>query len=624
MKKVPPFILFLLLCSPLLIAQKTGNQDTHRYKIYKTKETVKVDGVLDETVWQSTPKVGKFWYSFPVDDREVEQEYQTEVMLTYDEKNIYIAAICHGEGPFVIPSLKRDNQRFWRGDVFSVVFDAVNERTNAAGFATNPAGVQHETLIGANTGTRGGRRGGSSGFNTAWDNKWRCNSKQFADRWTTEMAIPFKSLKYGNKKTWGMNFVRGVSKTNSWHTWAPVPVQFTGVDLGYTGALVWEETPPKAKSNISVIPYTLGSVFKNIEDGEAAEKDFRIGGDAKIAIGSNLNLDLTLNPDFSQVDVDEQVTNLSTVNIRFPEKRLFFLENSDIFSEFGIPPMRPFFSRKIGLDEDGNAIPILYGARLSGNMNKDLRVGLMNLQTKQEGSVPGNNYTALAFNQRLFGRTVAKAYFQNRQAYIDDSFSSVDYNRAMGGEIEYRSLDGSLRTNFGYGISMTDGVSDKNKLYHGIVSFNNKNISFYTNLMGVGSNYVPDMGFMSWLNHYDSETETDHSIGYTHGFTACSYTIYPENKKINSHRIGFRNVLDFTNDGSDFFKLVLAGTYNISFANSSSIEMELERQYGELFFPFAFTDETPLPADEYNWTFIGATYRSDRRKAFFYRAGYST
>lgn len=620
MKKILPFLLCGMLGTFGLQAQKTNNQQTHIYQIFKTSETIKIDGVLDDPVWQSTAKVGKFWYSFPVDDREVEAEYQTEVMLTYDDKFIYVAAICHGPNPYIIPSLKRDNNDFWDGDVFSLVFDAVNERTNAASFATNPAGVQFDVLIGANTGTRGG--GGSGGFNRAWDNKWLVNSKAYTDHWTTEMAIPFKTLKYGNKKIWGMNFVRGVSKTNTWHTWAPVPVQLTGVDLGFTGALHWDKVPPKAKGNISVIPYMLGSTYRDFEEGEPTDNNFQVGGDAKIAINSNLNLDLTVNPDFSQVDVDEQVTNLTTVNVRFPERRLFFLENSDIFSEFGIPPMRPFFSRKIGLDEDGNSIPIMFGARLTGNMNKDLRVGLMNLQTKEEDDVPGQNYTAAAFNQRVFGRTVAKGYFLNRQAYVGDAFSKTDYNRAMGGEIDYRSMDGTFRANAGYGASLSDGLNSDNKIYHLIFSFNNRNIAFYTNWMAIGDNYVDDMGFMTWLYHYDAVEDTDHRIGYGHSFTRFSYSIYPKNSSINSHRFSFRNVFDVASERKDFFKNVFTVGYNLNFANTSAIEFEVSNQYGELFYPFDFTDETPLPADEYNWAFVGASYSSDRRKPFYYEAGF--
>lgn len=98
------------------------------------------------------------------------------------------------------------------------------------------------------------------------------------------------------------------------------------------------------------------------------------GVDAKIAVSSSINLDLTVNPDFSNVDVDEQVTNLSRFSIFFPERRVFFLENDDLFSGFGIPPVRPFYSRRIG-SKDGQSVPILFGARLTGNLNKNSDLG---------------------------------------------------------------------------------------------------------------------------------------------------------------------------------------------------------------------------------------------------------
>lgn len=275
-------LIIFMVGSGQLTAQSTNNQETHTYSIFKTAEVISVDGELTEGVWSTTAKVGDFGYAFPFDDRMVEKESQTEVMMTYDDKFIYVAAICHGPGPFVIPSLKRDNSQFWTGDVFAVVFDAVNERTNGITFGTNPAGVQTDNQFGANTGTRDNISRGA--LNTAWDAKWTVNSKQFPDKWITEMAIPFKSLKYGNKTTWGMNFTRGVPRTNSWQTWAPVPRQLITVDLGFTGTLIWDEKPPKAKGNISVIPYVLGSTFKDVEEGEPADNNFEIGGDAKIAI----------------------------------------------------------------------------------------------------------------------------------------------------------------------------------------------------------------------------------------------------------------------------------------------------------------------------------------------------
>ena len=113
------------------------------------------------------------------------------------------------------------------------------------------------------------------------------------------------------KLEWGVNFLRRDAKNNVYHTWSPVPVQFRGVDLGYTGKLIWDKAPGKTKKNLSAIPYLLGIGEKDFETNVPFEQDQRIGLDAKVAVNSSLNLDLTINPDFSQVDVDEQQTNLT-------------------------------------------------------------------------------------------------------------------------------------------------------------------------------------------------------------------------------------------------------------------------------------------------------------------------
>ena len=394
-------------------------QETYQVSINRTTDRIKVDGRLEEEVWEKAIPATDFWVAFPTEGVRAAEEIQTEVKLTYDENFIYVGATCYGPTEYIIPTLKRDNRLFWNGDVFGVLFDPVNNASNGFSFATNPAGVQTESLISGRTGTRGETNsGGNSGFNTAWDNKWYVEVAHYENYWTVEMAIPFNILRYEQgRSTWGINFSRGEPRSNAWHAWTPVPVQFLTVDLGYTGALLWDKAPEKVKSNISVIPYGLVSYDQDFEANEDPNSKLRLGGDAKVAVTSTLNLDLTINPDFSQVEVDQQVTNLTTFNVRFPERRLFFLENSDLFASFGIPPMRPFFSRRIGLDEDGNTIPIAYGARLSGNLTKKLRVGLMNMQTRKTDDFAAQNYTSLTLHQRVLDRSVIKGYFHNRQAH---------------------------------------------------------------------------------------------------------------------------------------------------------------------------------------------------------------
>lgn len=621
-------IKLLIILSPCTLSMRLGaqgSQQLDRQKKYaleirQTKLPVVIDGVLDDPAWDETAVADSFWMSFPVDDRLVEPKYQTLVRMTYDDQFLYVSAICKGPGPYVIQTLKRDATEFWDGDVFGFTIDPINQASSAFNFNTNPAGVQSDALISGQTGLRNGG-GGSSGFVSAWDNKWYCQSTVHQDHWICEIAIPFRTLRYGSNTEWGVNFHRGVSADNSWQSWAPVPVQFMVVDLGYTGKIVWDKSPPVVKGNISLIPYALASVADDATDDAPADRVARIGADAKIALSTNLNVDLTINPDFSQVDVDEQVTNLTTVNIRFPERRLFFLENSDVFADFGIPPMRPFFSRKIGLDENALPIPILYGARLSGNLSPDLRIGAMNLQTKVEGETPGQNYTSVALHQRLFARSTLKGYFHNRQAYHGSEFQFDNYNRVAGLEFDYRTQNNKWRAFGGYGKSWSHNMNDDNYFYNVALGYNGRKFTFYTNWAGVGNNYRPDMGFVPRIRHIDDARDSTIYLGFHHNFTRMGYTIFPKNEAINNHVFSIRDVLDFTKDGNELIGNRIAFSYELNWANSSSLEFEVTHRDDKLLFPFIFTEGTPLPAGRYSYQEYTLTYQSDSRKLFNFEIG---
>lgn len=614
-------VFFILFSGFMSHAQDSGQnlQDTYRITITRTTEEIIIDGDLSENIWQNVPIATDFWMSFPVDNQKVDSATQTEVRIVYDDTYLYIAAICKGPGPYIIQSLKRDNPLFWKGDAFGVVFDPINQRTNGFSFAVNPGGVQSESLITGQTGRRGDN--GSSGINGAWDNKWYTDVRIYDDRWTCEMAIPFKTLRYADKSQWGINFMRGETKSNSYHSWSPVPVQFRSLDLGYTGALVWDQPPAETKRNISVIPYALAAGSRDFQANQPAHTDPRMGMDAKIALSSSLNLDLTLNPDFSQVDVDEQVTNLTTVNVQFPERRLFFLENSDLYSDFGIPPMRPFFSRRIGLDEQGNTIPILFGARLSGNINKNLRIGAMNMQTR-ESVFPGNNYTSFAIHQRVFGRTIIKGYFHNRQAYTGGEIQQQNFNRIGGLEFSYRSMDGRWQGFGGYGLSQTHQWKSHNYFYNTAVGFDGRNFSAYTNFAGVGDHYVADMGFMPRQFHYDAVRDTTLRIGFHHSYTRMSYTVYPKNHPaINQYQFGVTNILDVTASGT-LIGNEINGTYELQRSNTSKINANVRFSESNLLFPFRFTSQSPLPAGHYRYSSVGFTYQTDGRKALSALTGF--
>lgn len=232
------------------------------------------------------------------------------------------------------------------------------------------------------------------------------------------MKIPFKTIRYKyGINNWGINFSRSDQSINEISVWNKVPFNFSVSSLAFTGILVWDTPPKKPGVNISLIPYAIGGINRdNLKD--ETRWLYKVGGDAKIAITSSLNLDITGNPDFSQVDVDRQVTNLTRFSLFFPEQGQFFLENSDLFARFGFTKICPFFSRRIGLF-NGEKVPIIAGARLSGKINRKVRIGAMNIQTAGSSklNIEAQNYSVGALQWQAFGRSSFGLIFVNRQGF---------------------------------------------------------------------------------------------------------------------------------------------------------------------------------------------------------------
>ncbi len=598
---------YFWVLSYVLFAQ--NNAEVYQLNIQRMNEKIRLDGVLDESFWEDVEIATNFWLNFPVGGTPVDNEVQTTVKITYDDDFIYLGVECYGKGPFLVQSLKRDSDSFWNGDAFAVVFDPVNERTNGVIFGVNPGGVQTEALITGEPARRGGQL---SGYNKAWDNKWYTQASVTENGWTAEMMIPFKSLRFGRKGHWGINFIRVDAQNNANHSWAPVPIQFYGTDLGYLGQLIWDKPPRNEKGNISLVPYLLGNTYKDYKSKSDLSQSFALGMDAKIAINSNLNLDLTVNPDFSQVDVDEQQTNLTTVNLRFPERRLFFLENSDIFSNFGTNA-KPFFSRKIGLDDDGNTIPIIYGARLSGNLNKNLRIGLMNTQT-QEQELPGNNYSSFALHQRILKRSVLRGYFHNRIGYTDGSVQEDNFSRIGGLEFNYSSENSKWRVVTGYGLAFSNENQNENHLFNLFGGYGGRAFNVMVNISGLGDNYINDFSLIPRQKHYDALEDTTYILGFNHWWATMGYKFYPKNTFINQHGFSLTTNGDRTATSSELIQDKHQLSYKFLMKNTSALDLSYAHEGVNLLYPFGFTDNEPLPAQLYRFDYGQIKYMTDKRR----------
>lgn len=610
-------ILFIAYFLPCKFVFSQHVKELPSLEIKKSKDLIIIDGELNETDWKIANIASDFFQSFPADTSYTKSI--TEVKVTYDDLFIYIGAVCYDElkGDYVIQSLKRDFS-YPISDAFAVFIDPFNDKTNGFSFAVNPMGVQREGLL---------EGGADFGVTTSWDNKWFSKVTRHSDRWVVEMAIPFKSIRYKpSLKVWGINFSRNDLKRNENGSWAPVPRNFNIASLAFTGNLNWDVPPKKAGSNVSIIPYGIGNTKKDYQTNTAQESGYNAGADAKLAISSSLNLDLTINPDFSQVEVDQQQTNLTRFSLYYPERRQFFIENSDLFGQFGFRQIRPFFSRKIGL-QDGETIPIIAGARLSGKINRDWRVGFLNMQTSSQTRISdidttlisAQNYTVAVLQRQVLKRSNITGILVNRQRCDSTKFDSKDYNRIAGIQFELASADNQWRGKVFYQQSINPGKPLDNISHASWLMHNTANISFMWNHEYVGEGFISDVGFVPRNQIYNPEKGYIEHLNYWRWEPMFSYRFYKKNSVINFHSPGFY-ISHYNDDKFVTTEYKYQLNYRIAFVNSADFEAKVNKHYTKLFYDrdITFSNGTPIPSGNYEWYNSKISFSSNKRKKLTY------
>ncbi|MCB9284779.1 MAG: carbohydrate binding family 9 domain-containing protein [Lewinellaceae bacterium] len=618
------FLFSFLFC--LSIALEGQSDNTYSLSIKKTDTPILLDGQLLEAAWQEAAVAKDFFQDYPFDTSYASSP--TEVRVCFDDQFLYIGATVYQKrANYIISSLKRDFD-FGESDEFHVNIDPFKDKLNGFHFAVSPLNVQREGLTdnGANV-------------NTDWDNKWYSQVYNEDDRWTVEMAIPFKTLRYKNhsgSNSWRINFVRVDLKQNEVSSWVPVPRQFDPTSLAFTGELIWEAPPPRPGLNVSLIPYVTGSTERDFEFEFPTEYHANGGLDAKIALTPSLNLDLTINPDFSQVEVDQQLTNLSRFELFFPERRQFFLENQDLFSMFGFPNSRPFFSRRIGLSSgtikktttSGQVIevdrlvsvPILAGARLSGKLNPNWRIGLLNMTTgaQKDLSLGPANYTVGVLQRKVFERSTIGAVFVNKESFSENPngagyrHDATGYNRVAGLEYNLYSKDNKWEAEAFYHRSFSAGDNKDAQAAAVFIGYYPRKWRGYLSSQYIGSGHRADMGFVP-------------RTGFLSLGPGLNYILFPKNSKVKEkiiqYTIGISN--DFIFNRPDFQltdrRHGLSG--EIQFNGQSELSVGLSSEYIYLFFPFDPTNSggKELPeGSEYTFQQIGMSFSSDQRKNLFF------
>ena len=406
-----------------LEAQTPSPPEVEAMRLAPDAPPIRVDGALTEAIWQG-PGSSDFRQREPeVGSPSTER---TEVRVAYDATTLYVAIRSLDRQPDRVVSriLQRDRlmapRRFQTGfdfggdDMVAILFDPFHDHRNAVLFATNPNGAEFEALV-----TDEGRE-----INVDWRGIWSVAAQRTPDGWTAEFAIPFRTLRYpnGGNGVWGFNVVRMIRRKNEeaiWSGWSRNDGGFQRVSRA--GHLTGLDELPRGGANVDLKPYLLTGHAREVDDQGVEESSGRLelGGDLKWEVTPGMTLDLTANTDFAQVEADDQQVNLTRFSLFFSEKREFFLENAGVF-EFGArtsfepPPFLMFFSRTIGVAEDGE-VPILGGARLTGRSGRQT-VGFLNVVTDEASGEPRANNAVLRVKRDVGGANYVGAMLTDRRS----------------------------------------------------------------------------------------------------------------------------------------------------------------------------------------------------------------
>lgn len=452
----------LLICFFLCFFSSIG-QDKKELHIKRTYNAPKIDGILDDSVWQDADIATDFIQFRPDLGKAATEDIKTIVKMAYDDTGIYVAAYMHDD-PELISKQFTSRDNFGQSDFFLVVLNPNNDAQNDTEFFVFTSGTQADAIANPNIGE-------DFSWNAVWDSAVKIND----DGWAVEMKIPYRTLRFSTDvETWGLQFHRRFRRNNEQYTWNPLDITKGNIGL-YHGELkgIKDIEPPV---RLNLYPFA-STVFDN-----KSKPDFNLGMDVKYGITENITLDATLIPDFSQAGFDNLFLNLGPFEQTFNEQRQFFTEGVDLFNKGNL-----FFSRRVGSapigsveledNEDVSDYPdevkVLNALKVSGRTKKGLGIGFFNAITEKTdaqivNSVTGDtrtqtvepftNYNIMVLDQQFNGNSsialvntnvLREGHFRdaNATALVANIFNKRNtYNIRGDIRMSNRNLDTGIET----------------------------------------------------------------------------------------------------------------------------------------------------------------------------------
>jgi hypothetical protein len=563
-----------------------------------------IDGVLDEAAWQAAMVIDSFIQQEPSEGSAATE--RTEVRVLYDPNHLYIGVRAFDSDPLgvIATEKRRDSPQLLEEDNFQIVLDTFRDSRSGYMFITNPLGAKLEQQVFEDGGGNAG--GGGTNVNRDWNGVWEVATTRTSAGWTAEVAIPMVTLRSPDvdEQAWGINFMRNIRRKNEQVFWAPIPKPFGLTRVSRAGTLTGMVGVTRGL-DLRLKPFLVAGGRRDRTGGSVSSDAQReVGLDLKYGMTSGLALDVTVNTDFAQAEVDEQQVNLTRFPLFFPEKREFFLENSGQFmlgDQGNGQTVALFFSRRIGLSDTGQPIPVLAGARMTGKVAGH-NLAVMALQTDEGVGGPGENFFVARYSRDVSTRSKIGGLVINKEASGSNSFNRTFAADAVVAPTPSFSIHSFLAK------TSSPGITEQQQAFYSRALFLNDQWNSYAEYTDIDDNFnaevgfVPRTGIRTTTLHLERNPRPGGIVRVMRPMLNVRYTTDQHNRLVTRrvhHMVG------------TFFQ---DGTY---------VNVVLNRMLEVLDQPFAIRREVTIPAGTYrfyNWNF---TYNSPSSRRFYQRVTYS-
>jgi hypothetical protein len=582
----------------------TPSREDFLIEAQRTTRAPDIDGVFGETEWDGAALVDVFTQQEPANGEPATE--RTEVRILYDAERLYLALHAYDSDPagIIATEMRRDSTRILDEDNFQVILDTFRDSRSGYMFVTNPLGAKLEQQIFEEGG--GNARGSASNINRNWDGVWTVAARRTDDGWAAEIAIPMVTVRSPEMadQTWGINFMRSIRRKNEQVYWAPIPkpyglmqVSLAGQFRGMTGLT--------RGLDLRIKPFAIAGGRTDAVGSLSSDRALRdVGVDVKYGLTSSLSLDLTVNTDFAQAEVDEQQVNLTRFPLFFPEKRDFFLENSGQFniSNQGTDRLADlFFSRRVGLSDSGQEIPIVGGARLSGKMSGH-NIAVMNLQTREVTNRPAENFFVSRYSRDFMRRSKIGGLFINKEGIDSSRFNRTIAADALIAPTQNFSIHSFLAK------TSTPDVSSGDMAFHARVLFLNPKWQTFGEFTEIGENFndevgfVPRRGIRTTKIHLERNPRPGGMIRVMEPMINLTYTT-DQNNRLLTRRV--HNMV---------------GT---RFQNGAYLNVIYNDWFEQLDRPFNIQSNVTIPAGGYSFGELQLTFNSNPSRRVYERFTYS-